>query len=92
MDLRTQQRLQDPSDFDLDLRILSAAQSSPGTFRVKFSDGHEATFRAEDILSEAALTPNSHDCPAAQLWDGTLADLPRMRWQANPATIEPISR
>ena len=46
MDLRTQQRLHDPSDFDPDLRLLSVAQVSPGVFRIKFSDGHEAAFRA----------------------------------------------
>jgi gamma-butyrobetaine dioxygenase len=91
MDLRTQQRLQDPSDFDLNLRILSVAHSSPGAFRVKFSDGHEATFRAEDILDEAALAPNGHDCPTPRLWDGTLADLPRVRWQADPAAMELMS-
>ena len=88
LDLHTQQRLQDPSDFDLNLRILSVAQSSPGTFRVKFSDGHEATFGADDLLSEAALPANSHDCPAPRVWDGTLADLPRMRWQEDPAAME----
>jgi gamma-butyrobetaine dioxygenase len=91
IDLHTQQRLQDPSDFDLALRLLSVAQSSPGVFRVKFSDGHEATFRAEDILTEAALAPNSHDCPAPRLWDGTLADLPRMRWKSDPAATELMS-
>ena len=54
IDLHTQQRLQDPSDFDLNLRLLSVAQPSPGVFRIKFSDGREATFRAEDLLTEAA--------------------------------------
>jgi gamma-butyrobetaine dioxygenase len=91
MDLRTQQRLQDPADFDLDLRVLSVAQSSPGIFRIRFSDGHEAVFRAEDILAEAALAPNSHDCPPARPWDGTLAELPRMRWRADPAATELMS-
>ena len=91
MDLRTQQRLQDPSDFDLNLRVVSVAQSSPGIFRIKFSDGHEATFRAEDILAEAALAPNSHECPAVRLWDGTLAALPRVRWRADPAATELMS-
>src|SRR5262249_56586371 len=90
MDLHTQQPLQDPSDFDLNLRLLSVAQPSPGVFRIRFSDGHEATFRAEDLLTEAALAPNSHDCPAVRLWDGTLADLPRMRWRAEPAGMAPV--
>jgi len=91
IDLRTQQRLQDPSDFDLNLRLLSVAQSSPGIFRIKFSDGHEASFRAEDLLAEAALAPNSHDCPAPRLWDGTLAGLPRMRWRADPTAPDLMS-
>ena len=88
IDLQTQQRLQDPSDFDLDLKVVAVSQPLPGTYRVKFSDGHEASFSAEEILAEAALTPNSHDCPAPRLWDGTLADLPRARWRADPGEAE----
>jgi gamma-butyrobetaine dioxygenase len=88
MDLKTQQRLQDPSDYDLDLRLLSVSQHAPGVFRVTFSDGHEASFRAEEILAEAALAPNSHDCPAPRLWNGALADLPRVRWRSDPAESE----
>ena len=88
MDPKTQQRLQDPSDFDLDLRLLVVSQPSAGVYRVRFSDGHEATFAAADLLAEAALAPNSHDCPAPRLWDGTLADLPRAQWRADPTASE----
>jgi gamma-butyrobetaine dioxygenase len=88
MDLKTQQRLQDPSDYDLDLTITAISQPAPGSYRIRFSDGHEANFDAADILSEATLTPNSHDCPAARLWDGSLTDLPRMQWRAAPADAE----
>ena len=63
MDLKTQQRLADPSDFDLALKIVALAEPSPGSFRIRFSDGHEATFSAADLLEEAALAPNDHDCP-----------------------------
>jgi gamma-butyrobetaine dioxygenase len=91
IDPGTQQRLQDPSDFDIDLRIVSVAQSAPGVFRIKFSDGHEAAFRAEDILTEAALAPTSHDVPPPRLWDGTLSQLPRVRWRADPADAELMS-
>lgn len=91
MDLKTQQRLQDPSDYDLDLRLLSVSQHAPGVFRVTFSDGHEASFRAEEILAEAALAPNSHDCPAPRLWNGTFTDLPRVRWRSDPAERELLS-
>jgi len=49
-----------PSDV---LRLVSVAQSSPGVFRIKFSDGHEAAFRAEDIVAEAALAPTCTVAP-----------------------------
>jgi gamma-butyrobetaine dioxygenase len=91
MDLKTQQRLADPSDIDLDVKIVALAQPAPGSFRIKFSDGHEALFSAADILEEAALAPNSHDCPAPQLWDGALAELPRARWRADPSEAERLS-
>jgi gamma-butyrobetaine dioxygenase len=91
MDLKTQQRLQDPSDFDLTLEFTAVSQPAPATLRVKFSDGHEATFSTEELLAEAALPPSSHDCPAPRLWDGTLRALPRMRWHAEPNPAELIS-
>jgi gamma-butyrobetaine dioxygenase len=91
MDLKTQQRLQDPSDFDLELTIVALSQPAAGTFRVKFSDGHEASFSAADILEEACLAPNSHDCPGPQLWDGSLPALPRVRWRADPSEAERLA-
>jgi gamma-butyrobetaine dioxygenase len=91
IDLKTQQRLQDPSDFDPELQLLAVSQPSPGLFRIKFSDGHEASFSATDLLSEASLAPNSHDCPEPQLWDGTLAQLPRARWRPDAGDAELMS-
>ena len=91
IDLRTQQRLQDPSDFDPDLKITAVTQPAAGMFRVRFSDAHEATFRAEDILEEAELAPNSPDCPAARLWDGSLSELPRVHWRAEASDAELLS-
>ena len=91
IDLKTQQRLQDPSDFDPALRLLAVSQPSPGIFRVRFSDGHEASFVAEELLAEARLADNSHDCPAPALWDGSLGQLPRARWRADPADAEVLA-
>ncbi len=91
IDLRTQQRLQDPSDFDLELRVTALSQPSPGVFQVSFSDGHQASFSAADILEEAALEANSPDCPAHRLWDGSLQDLPRARWRTDPGDAELMS-
>src|ERR1700683_4933760 len=88
MDLKTQQRLQDPSDFDINLKILSVSQPAPGILRVKFSDGHEASFSAEELLAEAALAPNSHDCPPPRLWTGAPAALPRAHRRADPSAPE----
>jgi gamma-butyrobetaine dioxygenase len=84
MDLKTHQRLQDPSDFDLDLKVLALSRTAPGIYKIKFSDGHEASFSAEEIIAEATLASNSHDCPAPRLWDGTFGDLPRARWRPDP--------
>jgi len=88
IDLKTQQRLQDPSDFDLNLRLLAVSQPAAGSLRVKFSDGHEASFAAEELLAEAALADNSHDCPPPQPWTGALGALPRVRWRPDPADAE----
>jgi len=91
IDLRTQQRLQDPSDFPADLRVTALAQPAPGVFQVSFSDGHQASFAAAELLEEAALAPGSHDCPAPLLWDGSLRELPRARWRADPSDSELMS-
>ena len=88
IDQRTQQRLQDPSDFDLDLKVTALSQPAPGVFQVTFSDRHQASFHAADLLEEAALEAGSHDCPDTQLWDGTLKDLPRARWSRDPRDEE----
>jgi hypothetical protein len=83
--LVTGQRLHDPSDLDLSLRLVSIEEFEPGSLKVKFSDGHEAQFAVSDILAEAATPPGDQDCPSAMLWDGTLRDLPRAQWQARPS-------
>ena len=84
IDLRTGQRWQDPSDLDLQLGLTSVSEVEPGRFRVRFTDGHEADFLAGEILEEAALEPGNHDCPVPQLWDATLAPMPRVAWRDDP--------
>jgi len=91
LDLTSQQRLQDPSDFDPQLQLTAVTEPEPGLLRVKFSDGHEASFSSDELLAEAALAINSCDCPALRLWDGTLAALPRARWRADPPPAELMS-
>jgi gamma-butyrobetaine dioxygenase len=91
MDLKTQQRLADPSDFDLRLSVIGLSQPAAGTFRVKFSDGHEAAFSAADILAEAALAAHDHDSPAPKLWDGALTELPRVHWRADATESERLA-
>ncbi len=88
MDLATGQRLQDPSDLDLNLRLAAVSEPLPGRLRVRFSDGHEADFDAGDILAEAALPAGGHDVPAAELWTATLRDLPRATWRPDPDNAE----
>ncbi len=84
MDLRSGQRLHDPSDFDLDLRYVSLSAPAPGRLHVRFSDGHEADFAEGEILSEAAMPPGDYGCPAPLSWDSSLAGLPRFPWRENP--------
>jgi gamma-butyrobetaine dioxygenase len=84
VDVLTGQRLHDPSDLDLDLRLVSVEESAPGRFNVKFSDGHQTQFFASDILAEAAMPPGDQDCPAPLVWDGRLKDPPRATWRDPP--------
>ena len=88
MDLLTGQRLQDPSDLDLNLSIVALTETGPGRLRVEFSDGHEADFAAGDILAEAALPAGEHDVPAFECWTGTLEHLPRAEWRSNPSDAD----
>jgi len=88
MDGRTRQRLQDPSDFPPDLQVTMLSQPSAGFFRIAFSDGHESTFAAAELLDEALAPPGSHDCPPPVLWDGQLTRLPRGRWRADADETE----
>jgi len=91
IDLRTGQRLEDPSDLDLQLGITSIAEVEPGRYRIRFTDGHEADFEAREILAEAALPPGDHDCPPIRLWDGSLTDIPRMAWSEHPTDAQKAS-
>jgi gamma-butyrobetaine dioxygenase len=88
LDLRTGQRLHDPSDLDLDLALSSVTQIAPGRFHVQFSDGHAADFLERDILAEAALPPGDHDLPAPRLWNSTLQADERFRWSSEPGDDE----
>jgi gamma-butyrobetaine dioxygenase len=84
IDLRTGQRLEDPSDLDLQIAMTSVTEVENGRYRIRFSDGHEADFLAREILAEAALPPGDHDCPPVRLWDGTLGEIPRAAWVTQP--------
>jgi gamma-butyrobetaine dioxygenase len=88
IDLRTGQRLEDPSDLDLHLGLTAVSEAEPGRYRIRFSDGHEADFLAREILAEAALPVGDHDCPPIRLWDGSLSDIPRLAWTSNPTDAQ----
>jgi gamma-butyrobetaine dioxygenase len=82
LDLRTGQRLKDPSDLDPQLALTAVTEIEPGTFRVHFSDGHSADFLERDIVAEATLAPGDHELPAPRLWDATLQLPARPRWDS----------
>lgn len=85
VDLRTGQRLEDPSDFDLGLGLAAVAEVAAGRYRIRFTDGHEADFLEREIIAEAALPAGDHDTPTPQLWDGGLKDVPRGTWTQAPS-------
>jgi gamma-butyrobetaine dioxygenase len=87
-DLRTGQRLQDPSDLDLQLAVTAVSEARPGRLRVRFSDGHEAEFVTREILAEAMRPPGDHDIPAPHLWNGTLTSLPHAEWNSHPGDAD----
>ena len=84
MDLRTGQRLHDPSDLDPDLSITSVSEPESGLYRIRFSDGHEADLVGRQLLEEAALAPADHDIPAPVFWDATTGQVRRFDWTATP--------
>jgi gamma-butyrobetaine dioxygenase len=88
LDLRTGQRLQDPSDLDPRLALRAVTQLEPGKFRLLFSDGHQADLLERDILAEAALRPGDHDLPAPRLWNSSLQFGARCRWNGEPGDAE----
>ena len=88
MDLRTGQRLHDPSDLDLALAVTAVSESESGRYRIRFSDGHEAEFLGRHLLDEAALAPADHDVPAPRLWDATAGDVRRFAWTDRPGDAQ----
>ena len=55
IDLRTGQRLEDPSDLDLQLGLTSVAEVDPGRYRIRFTDGHEADFLTEEEVKNLTI-------------------------------------
>ena len=84
MDLRTGQRLHDPSDLDPALAVTGVSEPEPGRYRVRFSDGHESEFTGRELLEEAALAPADHDIPAPRLWNSATGEVRRFVWSAQP--------
>lgn len=88
MDLRTGQRLHDPSDLDLALSVTAVSDAGAGRYRIRFSDGHEAEFVGRELLEEAALAPADHDVPAPRLWDAASGKVRRFAWREDPGDAQ----
>ena len=84
MDLRTGQRLHDPSDLDLQLSVIALSEPEPGRYRVCFSDGHEADLDGRELLEEAELPPGDHDVPPPRLWNAATGKVCRIAWSSAP--------
>ena len=81
MDQDNWQRLYDPSDVDPALRVTDVAETTPGQWRVRFSDGAEANLTAARLLDEAASNAGRPGLPDRTAWAATLAPLPVIAWQ-----------
>jgi gamma-butyrobetaine dioxygenase len=84
MDLRTGQRLHDPSDLDPALAVTAVSEPEAGRYRIRFSDGHEAEFVGRHLLEEAVLAPAGHDVPAPRPWNAASGDVRRFAWREKP--------
>jgi gamma-butyrobetaine dioxygenase len=84
IDVRTGQRLHDPSDLDPALSVAAVSEPESGRYRVRFSDGHEADFLGRHLLEEASLAPADHDVPAPRLWDSATGEVRRHAWSDDP--------
>jgi gamma-butyrobetaine dioxygenase len=87
IDVRTGQRLHDPSDLDPALSISAVSEPESGRFHIRFSDGHEADFLGRHLLDEAALAPADHDIPAPRLWDASTGEVRRHAWSDTPGDV-----
>ena len=85
MDVTNGQRLYDPSDLPADLHVVSVTERGSSGWDVRFSDGATGRFSAARLLAEAAMNAASTGLPPRFAWTGTLAPLPILPWQANPA-------
>lgn len=88
MDLRTGQRLHDPSDLDLQLSLTAVSEPEAGRYRIRFSDGHQSDFLGQELLTEAALVPGDHDIPPPQLWNAETGPVRRFAWSSEPGDIQ----
>lgn len=77
MDQDNFQRLYNPSGLDPALRLVDAAETAPGQWRLRFSDGAEGSLGAARLLDEAA---GATGLPDRTAWNGTFLP-PIFSWQ-----------
>jgi gamma-butyrobetaine dioxygenase len=74
------QRLYDPSDLPVDLRVTEARIDGPGWLALSFSDGHRCRLALASIGAELGWLPDGEAPPAAEPWDATLDARPEASW------------
>jgi len=88
-DAQAAQRLYDASDLDPDLAVSEIAETRPGSYRVRFSDGHEWVYPLEELLAEAAIAPGEDATPPLRLWENAAqAPAEPVRWREDPSAAE----
>ncbi len=79
LDRTSLQRLYDPNDFCLDLRVVDATVDGAHV-RVGFSDGHEMTMAVDRLLVELGWQPSPEATPARVPWSADFDHLPDVSW------------
>ncbi len=79
VDPTNRQRLYEPMDITLDLRLLEAIVGDDH-LDVEFSDGHRCTLQIADLLVDAGLLDSREAAPQPVRWHGAVDPFPYVEW------------
>jgi len=86
------QRLFEPPELALDLRVTDAAREGADDLAVAFDDGTAARLSLTALLQEPGWTPDPEAPPAPEIWDAASAPRPEATWAGldDPAVLREL--